>query len=102
MLRLLRTIKLFIAGYSLLCENSKQRHSLLVYPNQQTHINASANVMYASPCCHLMPRQGPPDVSYLIVVEDEIDVSWPLGVVPNKVLVAMWTLLLGVAREHAL
>lgn len=32
----------------------------------------------------------------------EVDVPRPPGIPPNEVLVALWTLPLGIAREHAL
>jgi hypothetical protein len=40
--------------------------------------------------------------SDLVVVEDEVDISRPLRVVPDEVLVSWRSLLLRVAREHAL
>lgn len=35
-------------------------------------------------------------------MKDETYVPWSLRVVPDKVLVSRWSLLLGVAREHTL
>lgn len=40
--------------------------------------------------------------SDLVVVEDEVDVPRPLCVVPDEVIVTLRSLLLSVAREHAL
>jgi hypothetical protein len=40
--------------------------------------------------------------SYRIVMKDEVDITRPLGVVPHKVVITLWSLLLGVARKHAL
>jgi hypothetical protein len=35
-------------------------------------------------------------------MKDEVDVPRPLGVVPHEVVITLRSLLLGVAREHAL
>lgn len=40
--------------------------------------------------------------SDLIVMEHEVDIPWPLRVVPNEIVVSLGSLLLGVTREHAL
>jgi hypothetical protein len=35
-------------------------------------------------------------------MKNEVDVSRPLRIVPHKVVISLWPLLLRVAREHAL
>jgi hypothetical protein len=54
--------------------------------------------------CYALTTRSAPALTNLdcIVMEHEIDVSWPLCIVSYKGIVALWSLFLGVAREHTL